>query len=113
MKTPADMYVSLLKSRTVEDCDDSAVRPHEGIPAKSAFRIHGRSSNAARMSVAGPKDGLIRITIEDRDPKRAAELANGYVEEFRKLSASLGHHRSCATAFVLRAADCRTPREAY
>jgi tyrosine-protein kinase Etk/Wzc len=27
--------------------------------------------------------------VEDRDPKRAAELANGYVEEFRKLSASL------------------------
>jgi uncharacterized protein involved in exopolysaccharide biosynthesis len=39
--------------------------------------------------VAGSKDGLIRITVEDRDPKRAAELANGYVEEFRKLSASL------------------------
>ena len=35
------------------------------------------------------KDGLIRITLEDGDPKRAAELANGYVEEFRKLSASL------------------------
>ena len=27
--------------------------------------------------------------MEDHDPKRAAELANGYVEEFRKLSASL------------------------
>ena len=40
-------------------------------------------------AIAGAKDGLIRITIEDRDPKRAAELANGYVEEFRKLSASL------------------------
>jgi uncharacterized protein involved in exopolysaccharide biosynthesis len=39
--------------------------------------------------VAGVKDGLIRITVEDRDPKHAAEMANGYVEEFRKLSASL------------------------
>ena len=37
----------------------------------------------------GTKDGLIRITFEDSDPKRAAELANGYVEEFRRLSASL------------------------
>jgi len=27
--------------------------------------------------------------VEDHDPKRAAELANGYVDEFRKLSASL------------------------
>ncbi len=40
-------------------------------------------------AVAGPKDGLIRISVEDRNPKRAAELANAYVEEFRKLSASL------------------------
>jgi uncharacterized protein involved in exopolysaccharide biosynthesis len=37
----------------------------------------------------GNKDGLIRLTVEDGDPKRAAELANGYVEEFRKLSESL------------------------
>jgi uncharacterized protein involved in exopolysaccharide biosynthesis len=40
-------------------------------------------------AVAGSRDGLIRISIEDRDPKRAAELANGYVEEIRKLSSSL------------------------
>jgi uncharacterized protein involved in exopolysaccharide biosynthesis len=40
-------------------------------------------------AVVGTKDGLIRISVEDRDPKRAAELANGFVEEFRKLSASL------------------------
>jgi capsule polysaccharide export protein KpsE/RkpR len=40
-------------------------------------------------AIAGVKDGLIRITVEAGDPKRAAELANGYVEEFRKLSASL------------------------
>jgi uncharacterized protein involved in exopolysaccharide biosynthesis len=32
------------------------------------------------------KDGLIHISIEDQDPKRAAELANGYVEQFRNLS---------------------------
>jgi len=39
--------------------------------------------------VPGTKDGLIRLTVDDHDPKRAAELANGYIEEFRKLSASL------------------------
>lgn len=37
----------------------------------------------------GARDGLIRISIEDRDPKLAAEMANAYVDEFRKLSASL------------------------
>ena len=39
--------------------------------------------------VLGAKDGLIRIDVTDRDPKMAAEIANGYVDEFRKLSANL------------------------
>ncbi|HEX4019918.1 MAG TPA: chain length determinant family protein [Acidobacteriaceae bacterium] len=39
--------------------------------------------------VLGVKDGLIRITVTDRDPKFAAQLANAYVAEFRKHSDSL------------------------
>ena len=40
--------------------------------------------------VLGAKDGLIRISaITDRDPKLAADIANGYVDEFRKFSSNL------------------------
>jgi len=88
VKTPADMYVSLLKSRTVED----ATIQRFGLMAEyrvkwlsDARKVFEHRANV----VAGQKDGLIRITVEDHDAKRAAELANGYVEEFRKLSASL------------------------
>jgi len=35
------------------------------------------------------KDGLIHISVEDRDPRRAAEIANGYVDQFRDLSQHL------------------------
>ena len=88
LKNPADMYVSLLTSRTVED---AMIRRfglmqeyHEKkmSDARKAFELRS-------TAVAGSKDGLIRLTVEDGDPKRAAELANGYVEEFRKLSGSL------------------------
>jgi uncharacterized protein involved in exopolysaccharide biosynthesis len=88
MRTPADMYVSFLKSRTVEDATV------ERFGLMGEYRVK-RISDARRAFesrvnvVAGQKDGLIRITVEDHDPKRAAELANGYVEEFKKLSASL------------------------
>jgi uncharacterized protein involved in exopolysaccharide biosynthesis len=88
IKNPADMYVSLLTSRTVED----ALIQRFGLMAEYREK---RLSDARRelenrtTAVAGAKDGLIRISVEDRDPRRAAELANGYVEEFRKLSASL------------------------
>jgi tyrosine-protein kinase Etk/Wzc len=88
IKTPGDMYVSLLTSRTVED----AVIQRFGLMGEYREK---RMSDARKeferrtKAVAGSKDGLIRITLEDGDPKRAAELANGYVDEFRKLSASL------------------------
>lgn len=88
LKNPADMYVSLLTSRTVED----ALIQHFNL--MSEYR-EKRLSDARKelerrtTAVAGSKDGLIRITVEDRDPKRAADLANSYVEEFRKLSATL------------------------
>lgn len=88
MRTPADMYVSFLKSRTVED----ATVQRFGLMAEyRAKRISdARRAFESRVDVvAGQKDGLIRITIQDRDPNRAAELANGYVEEFKRLSSSL------------------------
>ena len=88
LKTPADMYLSLLTSRTVED----AMIQRFGLMAEYHLK---RMSDTRKeferrtTAVAGTKDGLIRISLEDGDPKRAAELANGYVDEFRKLSASL------------------------
>jgi tyrosine-protein kinase Etk/Wzc len=88
LKNPADQYVSFLTSRTVEDAMiqrfDLMKEYHEKRMSDTRKDFERRTT-----AVAGTKDGLIRISVEDRDPKRAAELANGYVEEFRKLSASL------------------------
>ena len=88
LKNPADMYVSLLTSRTVED----AMIERFGLMKEYRLKLMSdtrKELERRTTAIAGTKDGLIRLTIEDRDPKRAAELANGYVEEFRKLSASL------------------------
>jgi len=88
LKNPADMYVALLTSRTVED----AMIDRFGLMKEYREKrmVDTRKELERRTTaVAGTKDGLIRLSIEDRDPKRAAELANGYVEEFRKLSQSL------------------------
>jgi uncharacterized protein involved in exopolysaccharide biosynthesis len=88
IKNPTDMYVSLLTSRTVED---AMIQRFDLVKEYKAKRLSDARKNLERntTAVAGTKDGLIRLTIVDRNPRRAAELANGYVEEFRKLSASL------------------------
>jgi len=88
LKNPADMYISFLTSRTVEDAMIQRFdlmkeyRTKQMSLTRAAFEGHA-------TAVVGTKDGLIRLSIRDRDPKRAAELANGWVEEFRRLSASL------------------------
>jgi len=88
IKNPGDMYVSLLRSRTVED---SLIRQF-GLMAryKSKRLSDARTLFENRSTVVlGAKDGLIRISITDRDPKLAADIANGYVDEFRKFSSNL------------------------
>jgi uncharacterized protein involved in exopolysaccharide biosynthesis len=78
----------MIKSRTVED----VMIQRFGLMAEYHQKLltDGRKAFERHASVDGNgKDGLIRISIEDRDPKRAAELANGYLDQFRKLSEHL------------------------
>lgn len=88
IKNPDDMYVGMLKSRTVEDAmvrDFGLMQEyHERYlsVARKVFEHHATVDDSG-------KDGLIRISVEDHNPRRAAELANGYVSEFRHLSENL------------------------
>jgi tyrosine-protein kinase Etk/Wzc len=88
LKNPNDQYVAMLKSRTVED---AMVQRFELMQEyKSRYPSDARKTFEDHATVDGSgKDGLIHISIEDRDQNRAAELANGYVDQFRKLSEHL------------------------
>jgi len=88
LKNPNDLQVAMLRSRTVEDA--MLDRFH----LVGLFKVKQRSDARKQLENTvdidnGAKDGLIRISVTDRDPHRAAEMANGYVEEFKKLSANL------------------------
>jgi tyrosine-protein kinase Etk/Wzc len=88
LKNPNDIYIGLLQSRTVED----ALVQRFGLMQeyKARFMSSARKALESHSVLDGSnKDGLIHIRIQDRDPNRAAELANGYVEEYRKMSEHL------------------------
>jgi uncharacterized protein involved in exopolysaccharide biosynthesis len=88
LKNPNDMYVGMFRSRTVED----AMVQHFGLLQEYRLRYASDARKAFEKysTVDGSgKDALIHISVEDRDPRRAAELANGYVEQFRSLSRSI------------------------
>lgn len=88
LKNPNDMYVAMFKSRSVED----AMIQRFGLMAeyKQKYMSTARKAFEKHATVeAGTKDNLIQISVEDKDPKRAAEMANAYVEEYRRLSQHL------------------------
>lgn len=88
IKNAGEMYLALFHSRTLED----DVVQRFGL----MNQYHTKLRSAARAGLEqhtkmtlGAKDGLITISVTDKDPSQAATIANGYVDEFRKFSANL------------------------
>jgi uncharacterized protein involved in exopolysaccharide biosynthesis len=88
LKNPSDLQVALLKSVTVENAMIERFQLMERFRAKRYSEARKKLENVVDIDNTS-KDGLIRISATDKDPKKAAEIANGYVEEFRKFSAGL------------------------
>jgi capsule polysaccharide export protein KpsE/RkpR len=57
---------------------------------ESKYRFEARRELASNTRIAvGKRDGLISIEVDDRDPKRAADMANAYVDELKRLTSVL------------------------
>ncbi len=85
LKTPADQYVSLMQSTTVSDRMIERFKLLEVYDEE--FRVDARKELAKNVAmVVGKKDGLITVEVDDKDPQRAADMANHYIEELRRLS---------------------------
>ena len=84
MRNPNDLYVGMLKSRTVADGIiqrfDLNKRYGEENQAYTRLRL------AMKTSLTAGRDNIISIDVEDTEPKQAAELANAYVDELYKLT---------------------------
>lgn len=87
LKNPNDLYVGMLRSRSVEDAL---------IARFDLLRIYGDKtmSDARRdlensSSIVLGKEGFIAIAVEDRDRGRAPQIANAYVDELRVLTQHL------------------------
>jgi capsule polysaccharide export protein KpsE/RkpR len=88
IKNSNDLQVSLLKSRTVEEAMVERFHLQELYHAKRLSLARKRWEKKTFID-SGLKDGLIRLSVTDHDPRRAEEMANGWVEEYRRLSATL------------------------
>ena len=88
IKSPVDQYISLMQSERVTD------KLIDQFQLMKVYDLKYRDSARARLLqrsviTAGKKDGLITIDVEDTDPKRAAAMANQFVEELRHVTSTL------------------------
>jgi tyrosine-protein kinase Etk/Wzc len=87
IRNPNDLYVAMLRSRSVEDSLIDRFRLMEVY--KSKLREDARRRLDQNTEIIARKDGVISISVEDGDKKRSADLANAYVSELERLTRTL------------------------
>lgn len=87
LKNPNELYVAMLKSRNVQDGIIHRYKLREVYETDTPAETRKALKEATKITTG--KDGLINLSIDDRDPKRAAALANGYVDELQRLTGLL------------------------
>lgn len=88
LKSPADQYISVMQSVTVSDQIIDRFKLMTLYEAK--YRVDAQLKLRANVRIsAGKKDNLISVEVDDDSPARAAEMANAYIEELRRVTNKL------------------------
>jgi uncharacterized protein involved in exopolysaccharide biosynthesis len=87
LKTPADMYIGMLESRTI--ADHLIAKFHLQDLYKTKKMADTRTQLKENTRFLASKDGLIHIVVDDHDPNRASEMANAYVDELYSMNSQL------------------------
>jgi tyrosine-protein kinase Etk/Wzc len=87
LKSPNDLYIGMLRSRTVADRIIARfdLKKLYETPSQEAARKYLEENTIINSG----KDGLITIEVEDKNQKLVADLANAYVDELLRLTRSL------------------------
>jgi tyrosine-protein kinase Etk/Wzc len=87
IKSPNDQFVAFMQSRTVQDNLLKRFKLMERYEEKLSDDARKELSKNVRISSG--KDGLITISVDDKDPAFAAELANAHVSQLAELLSRL------------------------
>jgi uncharacterized protein involved in exopolysaccharide biosynthesis len=88
INTPANLYAGLLKSTTVLDRIIDRFKLMELYDKE--YRIDARKALLDNIEVnVDKKSNIITLSVEDKDPVRASQMANAFVEELKALTKGL------------------------
>jgi tyrosine-protein kinase Etk/Wzc len=87
IKNPSDIYVGILNSRTIADRLIAQFGLQDVYKTKT---LEDTRKKLARMTKFNPAQySLIQISVQDRDSKRAADLANAYMTQLQEQNSHL------------------------
>jgi len=103
MKSQMELYIEMLKSRSVLDriidrfdlmkrksVLDRIIDRFDLMKRKKKYPEDARKSLLKIVTIEGEKNsGLVTVKVDDRDPKRAAEMANAFIEELKRIAGGL------------------------
>ena len=87
LKNPNDQYVAFLKSNSIQDALIDRFDLMNRYEAE--YRANARTALQANAQISSGKDGLITVTVHDKDPQTAADIANAHVQELTQLMSRL------------------------
>lgn len=85
IKNPSDLYVAMLKSRTVADAIITKFNYRKGLFGEESWE-DTRKRLEKRTDISVGKEGVITIEFEDRSPERSRQVVQAYIDELFKLS---------------------------
>jgi uncharacterized protein involved in exopolysaccharide biosynthesis len=88
LRDPNAIFVGMLQSRTVADALISRFSLREVYGSKDMTGTRKKLDD--RSDIKAEKTNLVSIAVTDSDPKRAADMANAYVEQLSSLTKSMG-----------------------
>jgi uncharacterized protein involved in exopolysaccharide biosynthesis len=95
-KSSTDVFVGILESRTVADMLIKKFNLHEVYNQKNTDVIYKTLADRTKTQVSR-KSQIVSVSVDDRDPGRAAEMANAYVDALdqvnRTVNITEGHRK--------------------
>ena len=83
IKNPNDLYVAMLKSRSIMEKVAKRFDLQKVYQQKTATGT--LDALEANTVIGSGKDGVITVEVDDADPQLAANLANAFIEELNRL----------------------------
>jgi uncharacterized protein involved in exopolysaccharide biosynthesis len=88
VKSQMELYIEMLKSRSV--LDRIVDRFDLMKRMKKKYPEDARKSLLKIVTIEGEKNsGVVTVKVDDPDPKRAAEMANAFIEELKRIAGGL------------------------